>query len=146
MSFYTGTFLVGAHWFWVSFPKTANIFWTILGSAYWTQFIRKNYTRNFCLFVYFQSYNYKSKFSFLQTVQSNRNTSYLGTSHFCVKCLYRFLAPIFLYTLKKVPWKIHVRFWKWNLKRTPQSAQNLFSRKSNSKFCIIFKIISFANA
>ena len=29
--------------------------------------IQKNDTRNFCLFVYFQSYNNKSKFSFLQT-------------------------------------------------------------------------------
>ena len=32
-----------------------------------------------------------------------------------------FLALIFLYTLKKIPWKNYVRFWKWNLKRTPQS-------------------------
>ena len=54
---------------WSSISKTANIFWNILGSTYWLQSIRKNDTRNFCLFVYFQSYNDKSKFSFLQTVQ-----------------------------------------------------------------------------
>ena len=82
----------------------------------------KNDTRKFCLFVYLRSYNDKSKFSFLETVQSSRNTSYLRTSHFCAKCQYRFLALIFLYTLEKIPWKNYVRFWKWNLKRTPQSA------------------------
>ena len=103
----------------------------------------KNDTRNFCLFFHFQSYNGKIKFSFLQTVQSRGNTSYLQTSHFCVKCQYRFLVLIFLYTLKKILWKNYVRFWKWDLKRTPQLAQNSFSRKSNIKFCIIFNMISF---
>ena len=66
-----------------------------------TTVYKKNDTRNFCLFFYFQSYNDKSKFSFLQTVYSRRNTSYLRTRHFYVKCQYRFLALIFLYTLKK---------------------------------------------
>ena len=119
---------------WCSISKTANIFWNILGSIYWLQSIRKNNIRNFCLFVYFQSFNDKSKFSFLRTVKLRRNTSYLRTSHFCVKCLYGFLALLFLYTLKKIQWKSYVRFWKWNLKRTPQSTQNSFSRKSNLKF------------
>ena len=32
----------------------------------------------------------------------------------------------------------YVRFEKWNLKRTPQSAQSSFLRKSNLKFCIIY--------
>ena len=35
----------------------------------------------------------------------------------------------------KIPWKNYVRFWKWNLKRTPESAQNCFLRKSNLNFC-----------
>ena len=131
---------------WGSISKTSDIFWNILGSTYWLQSIRKIDTRNFCLFVYFQIYNNKNKFSFLQTVQSRRNMSYLLTCQFWVKCLHCFLALIFLYTLKKVPWKRYVRFWKWNLKRTPQSVQNSFSRKSNLKFCIIFNMISFANA
>ena len=120
--------------------KTANIFWNILVSTYWTQSIRKNDSRDFCLFGSFQSYNGKSKFSFLQTMQSSCNTSYLWTSHFCVKCLYRFLPLIFLYALKKIPWKNYVRFWKWNLKCTPQSAQNSFSRKSNLNCYIILNI------
>ena len=86
------------------------------------------------------------KFSFIQTMQSRRNTYYLRTSHFSAKCQYRFLALIFLYTFKKTLWKSYVRFWKWNLKRTTQSAQNSFSRKSNLKFCIIFNMVSFVNA
>ena len=59
---------------------------------------------------------------------------------------HRFLALIFLYTLETTPWKNYFRFWKWNLKRTPQSVQNLFSRKLNLKFCIAFNMIWFANA
>ena len=59
---------------WSSISKTANIFWNFLGSTYWLQSIQKNDTRNFCLFVYLRSYNDKSKFSFLETVQSSRNT------------------------------------------------------------------------
>ena len=47
--------------------------------------------------------------------------------------------------MKKISWKNCVGLWKWNWNRTPQSAQNLFSRKSNLKLCIIFNIL-FANA
>ena len=83
---------------------------------------KKKDTRNFCLFVYLRSHNGNSKFSFLETVQSSRNTSYLRTSHFCAKCQNHFLALIFLYTLEKIPWKTYVRFWKRNLKCTPQPA------------------------
>ena len=104
MSYYTGIFLVGAHWFGVPLPKLptfSGILW--FSSTYWLQSIRKNGNRNFCLFFYFQTYNGKSKFSFLHTVQSRSGTSYLRTSHFSVKCRwYRFLALIFLYTLKKI--------------------------------------------
>ena len=64
---------------WSSTPKTTSIFWNILGSTYWLQAIRKNDTRNFCLFIYSQSYNSKSIFSFLETVQSRRYTYYFRT-------------------------------------------------------------------
>ena len=131
---------------WGSISKTANIFWDILGSFYWIQFMRKNDTRNFYSFVYFETYNDKSKFSFLQKLQSRGNTFYLWTSHFYVKCWYHFSAIIFFYTLKKLPWENYTGFWKWNLKRTPQSARNSFSIKSNLKFCIRFNVILFANA
>ena len=116
------------------------------GSTYWLESKRKKYTRNFCLFVSLQSYDDKGKFSFLQRMQSSHNKSYLQTSHFCAKCYYCLLALTFFYTLKDIPWKNYARFWKWNLKRTPQSRKNSFSRKSNLKFCIVFNLISFANA
>ena len=81
---------------------------------------------------------------FLQTVQSTCNTSYLQLSHFCIKHWSTFLALIYLFTMKKKLWKDYVRFWKWNLKHTPQSIQTLFSRRSNLMFCITFNIISLA--
>ena len=96
---------------WGFISKTENIFLNILGSTYWLkslQSIRKDDIRNFCLFVYFPSYNHKSKFSFLQTVQLRRDMSYLLTSHFCVKSYYRFLALIFFHTLKKIPLENYV--------------------------------------
>ena len=116
-----------------SISETTNIFWNILGSTDWLKSIRKNDTMNFCLFVYFRSYN-KSKFSFLKTV--------LVSKPFLAPF---FLALIFLHILNKIPWENYVRLWKFNLKRTPQSAQNSFLRKSNLKFCIIFNMIPFAN-
>ena len=113
------------HGFGVPFPKLKNFFeiFRVLPNGY---SLRKNHTRNFCLFVYLRSYNDKSKFSFLQTVQSRRNTSFLRTIHFLTKCYYRFLALIFLCTLKKILRKNYVRLWKWNLKRTPQPVQIFF--------------------
>ena len=38
------------------------------------------------IFVYLFICNDKSKFSFLKAAQSNRNTFYLRTSHFCATC------------------------------------------------------------
>ena len=111
---------------WGSISKTINIFWNFLCSTYWLQSIRKQFSRNFCLLVYLQSYNEKSKFLFLQTVELSRNTSYKPF-------LRKILAIIFLYTSKTTPWKNYFRFWKWNLKRTPQSTPNLLSRKLNLK-------------
>ena len=52
-----------------------------------TTVMRKNEIRNFCLFVYFQTYNDKSIFLLLQTMQPRRNTSYLRKSHFLRKML-----------------------------------------------------------
>ena len=77
---------------WSSISKTTNIFWNILGSRYWLQSIRKNDTRNFRLFVYLWSYKDKSKFLFLETVQSSRNTFYSRTSHFLQKVLVSFFS------------------------------------------------------
>ena len=51
-----------------------------------TVYTKKSDTSKFCLIVYLWNYNDKNKFSFLQTVQSSHNISYLQTSHFCVKC------------------------------------------------------------
>ena len=91
-----------------------------------TNVYTKNNNRNFCLFVYLQSYNDKSKFSSLQTVPPNQNTWCVNEPFFCKMLAYRVLALIFLYTLKKIPWKNYVKFWKWNLKRTSQSAKIRF--------------------
>ena len=103
-------------------------------------------TRSFCLFGYLRSYNDKSKFSFLETVQSSLNTSYWRTRHFSAIGYYRFLVLISLCTLEKISWTNHGRFWKWSLKNTPQSVQNYFLRKWNLNFCITFNMISFVNA
>ena len=62
------------------------------------------------------------KFSFLEAVESSRNTSYLRTNYFYKKCQYCFLALVFLYTSEKILWKNYVMFRKWNLKGTAQSA------------------------
>ena len=65
---------------------------------------------------------------------------------FLRKMVVSFFSSNIPLTLKKILWKKYVRFWIRNLKRTPHSAQNLFSRKSDLKFCIIFNLILFVNA
>ena len=75
-----------------------------------------------------------------------KQSSQATTRLICEGAIFVQAALIFLYTLKKVPRKYYVRFWKCNLIHTPQSTQNSFSRKSNVKFCIIFNMISFTNA
>ena len=68
----------------------------------------------------------------------------LGNEPFLCKMLVLFfISNISLY-MKEALWKNCVT--KWNLKCTPQLTQNSFSREWNLKFCIIFNIISFANA
>ena len=69
-------------------------------------------------------------------LQSSRDAPFLRLSNFCAKRQY-FFALIFLQTLKKVPWRNYVRFWKWILKCKPQSTEYSFPRKSKLKFCII---------
>ena len=122
---------------WGSTSKTTKVFWNILSSSYWLQSIRKSDARNLCLFVYLRSYNDKSKFSFLQTVQSSGNTSYLGTDHFWRKYWNRFLDLIFLYTLKKNPVKKLSKVLKMELKTyTPVGQKFVFEK-------IKFKILHY---
>ena len=73
--------------------------WNILGSAYWIQSIRKNDTRNFYLFVFYEVTTRKVNFRFYK--QCSQAATRLRTCHFCVKCQHCVLALIFLYILKK---------------------------------------------
>ena len=122
-----------------SISENASIFWNILGSTYWLQSIEKSNTRNFCLFVYFRSYN-------------DKRCSQSATHLICEPAIFAqsdsivYLALIFLYTLTKNSWKNYVRFWKWNLKTYTSVTPKFFSRKSNLMFCIMFKVILFANS
>ena len=74
MSYYAATCLVVAHRSGVAFPKLQT-FSEIIWARLWS--IRISDTRNFCLFVYLQSYNDKCKFSFLETMQLSRNRKIL---------------------------------------------------------------------
>ena len=67
-----------------------------------------------------------------------------ATKPFLHKTLVYFLSSNIPFYIEKKLWKDYVRFWKWNLKHTPQSIQTLFSRRSNLMFCITFNIISLA--
>ena len=87
----------------------------------------------------------KENFYFSQVVQSRHNTSNLRTNHFCIKCYVELFFNSNIPLIEKILWKNYVGFWVCNLKCTPLSTQNLFLRKSNLKFCIIFNMISFAN-
>ena len=78
-------FLVGAHRFAVPFPKPQTFSEIFLA-------LHIDYSQHgkkiLGIFIYclLRSNNDKSKFLFLETVQSSRNMSYLRTSHFCAKC------------------------------------------------------------
>ena len=127
---------------WDSIFKTANTIWNILGSAYWLQSMQKIILGTFVYLFIPKIYSVKTKFSVLQTVQLRCYTFYWLTSQFCF---------FFWLSYSSKHWKKscennYIRFWKWKLKRTPQLTQNLFTRKSKLKFCIIFNLISFANA
>ena len=86
MSDYAATFLVGAHRLGVPFPKLQTFF-----EIFWALYIdysqyEKTILGIFVFIVYLRSYNNKSKFSFLETVESSRNMFYFRTSHFWAKC------------------------------------------------------------
>ena len=89
----------------IPFPKPQTffgIFW-VLPIDY--SLYKKEMLRIFFYLFISKVLNLLVEFTFLQTVQSRCNTSYLGTSHFCAKYIYRFLALIYLYTLKEIPCK-----------------------------------------
>ena len=106
---------------WGSVSKTTKIFWDFLCSTYCLQSMRKSDTRNFCLFVYLRSYIDKSRFSFFTNSAIKPQLVLLANEPFLRKILVSFLALIFPYTSERIPGKNYVEFWKWNLKRTPQS-------------------------
>ena len=86
---------------WGSISKNAIIFWNILGSTYWLQFIQKNNTMNFCLFIYLQSCNNKSKLSFLQRLQSRIKVQHFlfANEQFLCKmlvCFFIFNIPLYI--------------------------------------------------
>ena len=144
MSYYTAKFLVRAHRFGVPFPKlqTFSQFFLALHIDY------SQYEETILgIFVYLCIYEVtttKIIFVFINSAAKPQHVLF-ENEPFLYKMPASFLALIFLYTLEKIPWKNYVRFWKWNLKRTSQSAQNSFLRKSTLKFCIIFNMISFVN-
>ena len=108
---------------WGLISKTKNIFENILGPTYWLQSMRKNYTNNFCLLVYLRSYNNKSEVFTISTAKPRHVL--FANEPFLRKILLSFFSSnIHLYIEKKNARKSCLRFWKWNLKHTPQSAKN----------------------
>ena len=81
------------------------------------------------IFVYLQSYNDKSKFSFLQTVMPSGNTAYLRTSHFFHKMLVSFCSSnIPLYIEKNSVEKFY-KVLQMELKTyTPVSSKFVFEK------------------
>ena len=65
MSYYTVIVLAGVHYFGVLFPKLQTICWIFLLLPIDYSLYEKKVARSFWLFVYFRSYNSKSKLSFL---------------------------------------------------------------------------------
>ena len=144
MTYYKGTFLAGAHWFGVLFPKLETFF-----GIFWVLTINYSLYEKTILGIFVYLFLFK-----VTTIKVNfRFNSAFIWQHvlFANKPFFRkmlvpfFSSNIFLF-IEKIPWKNYVKFGKLNLKCIPQSAQNSFSRKSNLKFCIIFNMISFANA
>ena len=95
-----------------------------------------------CLFTKLQ--RQKKTFVFRNSAVKPQHVLFENEPFFCAKCQYRFLALIFLYTLKNIRWKNYVRFCKI-MEIELRTYTFLFFRKSNLKFCIIFKMISFVN-
>ena len=96
-----------------------------------------------CLFTKLQ--RHKKSFVFRNSVVKIQRVLF-GNEPFLRKMLESFFSSNIPLYIGKNPVEKLLRFWKWNLKRTPQSASNSFLRKSNFMFCIIFKMVSFVNA
>ena len=118
-------------WICGSISKTTNIFWNILE------------TSNFCWFVHLQSYDNKSTFSFLQTVKLEHIT-FVNKPFLCKMLVSFFSFNIPLYVEKNLVEKL-CEALEIELKTYTLVNPSSFSRKSISKFCIIFNMISFTN-
>ena len=88
-------------------------------------------TKNVCLFISEVTAT-KENFVFRNSAVKAQHVLF-ENEPFLHKMLVSFSALVFLYTLEKLAWKNYVRFSKWNLKRTPQSTQNLFFEKIKFK-------------
>ena len=111
-----------------------------------TIYIKKNDARSFCLFVYFQSYNNKSKnFVFINCAVKKQHVLYANKEFLHKVLVLYFSSNIHLY-IEKNPMEKLYKILEMKLKMyTPVSPSISFSRKSNLKFCIIFSMISFVN-
>ena len=101
---------------------------------------------NFCLFVCLRSCNDKNKFSFLKKSTVKPQHVLFANEPFLRKMLVSFFSSNILLYIEKNSVEKSCRVLEMELKSTPQSTQNSFSRKSDITFCIIFNMISFANA
>ena len=132
MSYYTRTFLVGTLiWGSISTSKLqtfSGIFWVLPIELYIIyQSIRKNDTRNFCLFVYFSKViATKANICFYKQFSQS------ATRLICEEMLVLFFNS-------NIPLYIEKNTVEKSCKRTTQSVQYSFSRKS-----IIFNMILFA--
>ena len=117
MSYYTRTFLVGAHWSGVPFPKLQTF-----SGRFWVPLIDYSLYKKMIIgiFYYLLMWEVTTKVNFCFYKQCSQAATYF----ICKWAIFPQNASI-------------RRFWKWNLKCTSQSTQNLFSRKSNLKFYYI---------
>ena len=129
MAYHTGTFLVGAHWFGVPFPKLitiSGIFWVLLVDY---SLYKKTIPQIFVYLFICEVATTKVNFHFYKQCSQAKIRLICKGTIFAENASIIFLTLKFLYTTNKIIWKNYVRFWKWNLKHTHQSTQNLFSRK-----------------
>ena len=113
MSYYTATFLVGAHRFRDPFPKLQTfpeIFWALLID--YGQYENTIFTK---------LQRHKKSFVFRNSVVKMQRVLF-GNEPFLRKMLESFFGSNIPLYIGKNPVEKLLRFWKWNLKRTPQSA------------------------
>ena len=128
LSYYRGTFLIGTHWFGVPFPKLQ----TFSEIFYWLQSIRKNDTRNFCLFVYFQSYNDKVNFRFTNSTVEAQHVLF-ANEPFLRKILVLFFSSNILLYIEKNPVEKLCKVLKMELKMYTPVGQKFVFEKINFK-------------